>query len=395
MEHRFISKRYWKDVTTIMDDDLVKNLKHDDTINLSIGVPDFITPKEIIDRAMKDAENGHTKYTAPIGDPELIEEIVKFYSSEYNFNFEKNEVMTVVGACHGMYLALEAVTDVEDEVIIHEPYFTPYKEQVDLVGCKPVMLKTLEEDDFNINIDRLKSVITKKTKAIILNSPNNPTGACFDRELLGEISKVAIENDLIVISDEVYDAFTYEGEFCPIASIPGMKERTITIGSFSKGYAMTGWRIGHVIAPDFIVNCMKNINENICYSAPSVSQRAALHALRLRKKVQPEMIEEFKNRMFYSYERINGIHGLSVLPIKGGIYNFVNIKGTGMTSNEFAKMLAREVHVIVIPGTSFGKSGEGYVRIACTVGIETLKEAFDRIENILHKKCTGITMSIK
>ncbi len=293
--------------------------------------------------------------------------------------------MTVVGACHGMYLALEAVTDVEDEVIIHEPYFTPYKEQVDLVGCKPVMLKTLEEDDFNINIDRLKSVITKKTKAIILNSPNNPTGACFDRKLLEEISKVAIENDLIVISDEVYDAFTYEGEFCPIASIPGMKERTITIGSFSKGYAMTGWRIGHVIAPDFIVNCMKNINENICYSAPSVSQRAALHALRLRKKVQPEMIEEFKNRMFYSYERINGIHGLSVLPIKGGIYNFVNIKGTGMTSNEFAKMLAREVHVIVIPGTSFGESGEGYVRIACTVGIETLKEAFDRIENILHK----------
>ena len=382
MEHRFISKKHSNNINTVMFD-LPHALKKDkDIINLSIGVPDFITSQVIIDRAMQDAKNGYTKYTEPTGDPEFLNEIIKFYNKEYNYNFTVKEVMAVVGACHGMYLVLEAIIDEGDEVIIHEPYFTPYKEQINLVGGKTVILKTVEEDNFNINIDKLKSLITKKTKAIILNSPNNPTGAFFDKELLGKIAKVAIENDLIVISDEVYDSFVYEEKFCPIASIPGMKERTITISSFSKGYAMTGWRIGYVIAPDFIIDCIKNINENICYSAPSISQRAALYALRMRKQVQPKIIEEFKKRIFYSYERINKINGLSVLPPKGSIYYFINIKGTGMSSIEFSKMIAKEAKVIVIPGTSFGKSGEGYVRIACIVGVEKLKEAFDRIERI-------------
>lgn len=385
MEHRFISKRYWKEVTTISGA-LEKGLaSYDDIIDLSIGVPDFTTSKKIIDKAMEDAINGHTKYTEPLGDHELIEEIVKFYSEEFKFTIENKEVMAVVGACHGMYLALEAVTDVGDEVIIHEPYFTPYREQVTLVGCKPIIVETFEEDGFKINVDRLRSAITEKTKVIILNSPNNPTGACFDRESLLEIAKVAIENDLIIISDEVYDAFVYEGEICPIASLPGMKERTITVGSFSKAYAMTGWRIGYIVAPDFIINCIKDVNENICYSAPSVSQRAALHALRMRKELLPGFIEEFKNRMSYAYERINKIHGLSVLPTKGSIYLFVNIKKTGMNSKEFSEMLAKECKIVVIPGDVFGKSGEGYVRIACTAGAEKLKKAFDRVEKLLSK----------
>ncbi|MDF2503523.1 pyridoxal phosphate-dependent aminotransferase [Clostridium sp.] len=383
MEHRFISKKHSQNIDTVMFE-LPADLKQDkDIIDLSIGVPDFITPKVIIERAMQDAMNGHTKYTEPKGDPEFIREIIKFYDHEYNYNFTEKEVMAVVGACHGMYLVLEAIIDEGDEVIIHEPYFTPYKEQIKLVGGKTVILKTVEEDNFSINIDKLKALITKKTKAIILNSPNNPTGAFFDKELLNEIAKVAIENDLIIISDEVYDSFTYKEKFLPIASIPGMKERTITIGSFSKGYAMTGWRIGYVIAIDYIIECIKNINENMCYSAPSISQRAALHALRLREKVQPRIINEVKKRIFYSYERINKIKGLSVLPPKGSIYHFINIKGTGMSSVEFSKMIAEKTKVILIPGTAFGDSGEGYVRIACIVGVEKLKEAFDRIEKVL------------
>ncbi|WP_010233218.1 pyridoxal phosphate-dependent aminotransferase [Clostridium arbusti] len=383
MEHRFISKKHSQNIDTVMFE-LPADLKQDkNIIDLSIGVPDFITPKVIIERAMQDAMNGHTKYTEPKGDPEFIREIIKFYDHEYNYNFTEKEVMAVVGACHGMYLVLEAIIDEGDEVIIHEPYFTPYKEQIKLVGGKTVILKTVEEDNFSINIDKLKALITKKTKAIILNSPNNPTGAFFDKELLNEIAKVAIENDLIIISDEVYDSFTYKEKFLPIASIPGMKERTITIGSFSKGYAMTGWRIGYVIATDYIIECIKNINENMCYSAPSISQRAALHALRLREKVQPRIINEVKKRIFYSYERINKIKGLSVLPPKGSIYHFINIKGTGMSSVEFSKMIAEKTKVILIPGTAFGDSGEGYVRIACIVGVEKLKEAFDRIEKVL------------
>lgn len=382
MEHKFISKKHSDNIDTVMFN-LSPDLKEDkDIIDLSIGTPDFITDKFIIKKAMQDAKNGHTKYTDPAGDPEFLRELIKFYKQEYNYNFTIREVMAVVGACHGMYLALEAVVNEGDEVIIHEPYFTPYKEQIKLVGGKSVILKTLEEDNFNINIDKLRKLINNKTKAIILNSPSNPTGAFFSRKLLENISEIAVENDLMVISDEVYDDFIYGEKFYPIAAMPGMKERTITIGSFSKGYAMTGWRIGYVIAPDFIIDCIKNINENICYSAPSISQRAALHALRMRKQVQPKIIDEFRNRIFYSYKRINKINGLSVLPPKGSIYHFVNIKKTGMNSVEFSTMLARKTKVIVIPGTAFGASGEGYVRIACIVEMKKLKEAFDRIEKI-------------
>ncbi|AJA49459.1 aspartate aminotransferase [Clostridium pasteurianum DSM 525 = ATCC 6013] len=382
MKHKFISKKYSNNMNTTMFDLSPELKKNNDIIDLSIGTPDFITDKIIIEKAMEDAKNGHTKYTDPAGDPEFLRELIKFYKQEYNYNFNIGEVMAVVGACHGMYLVLESIINDGDEVIVHEPYFTPYKEQIKLVGGKAVILKTLEQDNFNINIDGLKSLINNRTKAIILNSPNNPTGAFFDRKLLEKISEIVIKNDLMVISDEVYDDFIYGEKFYPIAAMPGMKERTVTIGSFSKGYAMTGWRIGYVIAPVSIIDCIKNINENICYSAPSISQRAALHALRKRKQVQPKIIEEFRRRIFYSYKRINKIPGLSVLPPKGSIYHFVNIKKTGMTSVEFSAMLARRAKVIVIPGTAFGDSGEGYVRIACIVGIKKLKEAFDRIEKI-------------
>lgn len=383
MQHKFISKKYWNKAWTIMSDKADEAAPDIEIINLSIGAPDIITPKSIIDKAMEDAVNGHTKYTDSMGDPELIGELIKFYDEEYNFRFSANEIITLAGGCHALYVALQAVLDPSDEVIINEPYFMPYKEQINQAGGKEIILKTLEKDGFSINIDKLKALITEKTKAIILNSPNNPTGAFYNKEQLQKIAEVAIENDLLVISDEVYSDFCFYDKFTPIATLDGMKERTITIGSFSKGFAMTGWRIGYIIAPDFIVNCIKNINDNICYCAPSVSQRAALHALKQRDAVKPQIIEKFKERMFYSYERINKIPLLSVTEPKGGMYLFANIKKTGMDSNEFTKMLAKECQIIVIPGNVFGESGEGYVRIACTVGIDKLGEAFDRIEKFL------------
>jgi aspartate/methionine/tyrosine aminotransferase len=382
MQKRFLAKKYLRDNSNPLA--LAASLLGEkDIINLSIGDPDFITDRIIIEGAFKDAVKGHTKYTKPSGDPELIKEIARFYFEEYDIAVNEAEIMVTVGACHGMYTVLKAITDEGDEVIVPEPYFTPYKDQIEQVGGKIVTLTTTEEEGFSININTLKSLINEKTKAIIINSPNNPTGACYDRRTLEALAKLAIENDIIIISDEVYDAFMFEEKHTSILSIHGMKERSVVLGSFSKGFAMTGWRIGYAIAPDYITRCMVQINEGICFSAPSISQRAAIHALKYRNNIQPSIIESFKERMEYAAERINTIKGMKVLKPKGSIYLFVNIKGTGMTSAEFCKTLLEKTKVVVLSGHAFGEVGEGFVRIACTVNMEVLEKAFDRMQGLL------------
>lgn len=385
MKHRFLSKRYWKSTATAMLEAADINKMDSSIIDLSIGDLDLITNEAIIEKAFSDAKAGHTKYTKPTGDPELINELANFYNKEYKVNIETDEVMITVGACHGMYLALQAILDEGDEVIVPEPFFTPYSDQISLAKGRMVLLETREDENFGININRLRKLINERTKAIVLNFPNNPTGACLDRNQLEEIASVIIENDLIAITDEVYDAFSYSKVFLPLMSIEGMKERTITLGSFSKGYAMTGWRIGYVLAPVFIISCIRDINEGVCFTAPSISQRAALHGLRMRKNVQKQIVEQYEKRMFYAFKRIKNISGLSAKEPEGSIYIFVNIKKTGLSSEQFSKLLREEAKVIVIPGNAFGKSGEGYVRIACTVGIEILGEAFDRINKLVEK----------
>lgn len=385
MKHKFLSKKYWNSVSTPMGEVVELAHKYEDLINLSLGDPDLITDTSIISGAFNDAFNGHTKYTDSVGDPELREEIGLYYKKEYGYQIQMNEVMAVVGACHGMHLALEAILDAGDEVIVPEPYFTPYDNQIKLAGGKLVTLQTYEEDDFQIDIERLKALISNRTKAIIVNTPNNPTGTCLSRDTMEALSEIAIEYDLIIIADDIYGAFSFNEPFVPITTIAGMKERTITIGSFSKDYAMTGWRIGYILAPDYLINCIRDINEGVCFSAPSISQRAAIHALRLRETIQPEIINEYKKRVFYAYERINQVAGMSVLPPKGSFYLFVNIKETGLSSAEVSKKLLEKAHVLVVPGNAFGKSGEGYIRIACTVGLDKLKDAFDRIENVFIK----------
>ncbi|QZY56213.1 pyridoxal phosphate-dependent aminotransferase [Crassaminicella profunda] len=382
MKHRFLSKRYWNSITTPMAEVVDLAYKYDDLINLSLGDPDYITDKSIIDEAFLDAHKGHTRYADSLGDPELRYEIANFYQKTYNHELSDREIMSVVGACHGMYLVLEAILDDGDEVIVPEPYFTPYYNQIQLVRGKPVILETYEKDHFQIDVEKLKSLITNRTKAIVVNTPNNPTGACLDQEHLQAIAKVAIEHDLIVIADEVYGGFSFQREFVPMATIEGMKERTITLGSFSKDYAMTGWRIGYVLAPSYMIDCIRDINEGICFCAPSISQRAAIYAIRMRESILKPMAEEYKKRVEYAYKRINEIPKISVLPPQGTFYLFVNIKETGLSSVEMSKKMLEEAHVLVIPGSAFGKSGEGYIRIACTVGVDRLKEAFDRIEKI-------------
>lgn len=382
MKHKFISKRYWKDISTPMGqvDGLAKN--YHDVINLSLGDPDIITHEIIIDNAFKDAKAGHTKYTDFRGDPELRNEIVKYYKEEYDMKVSDEEIFITTSGCLAMYLALEAILDDGDEVIIQAPYFTPYPQQVELARGVPVFLNTYEEEDFQINMERLESIITERTKAIIINSPCNPTGNILSLKTLEKIRDIAVKHDLLVISDDIYTSFSFNEPFIPIASIDGMKERTIVINSFSKNFTMTGWRLGNIVAPNYIVNVVQQINENMVFTSPSISQRGAIYALRNRDVIQPEMIKEYRERVTYAAGRINSIENMSVLKPKGTFYLFINIKKTNLSSAQVSDMILSEAHVLTIPGNSFGECGEGYIRIACTVGIEKLKEAFDRIENM-------------
>ncbi len=380
---KYISRRYQEDISTAMGKSAEIARSYDDLINLSIGDPDILTDERVIEAAFKDALAGHTTYTPPRGDPELIDEIINFYKDEYDMDVDDEEVFVSTSACEGMYLALEAILDDGDEVIIQAPYFTPYKQQVELARGISVELPTYEDEGFQVDPKRLEDLITERTKALIINSPSNPTGSSLTTETMEEIANLVEHYDLLVIADDIYTAFSYEGRFVPFASLPGMNRRTITLNSFSKNFVMTGWRIGNIIAPSEIIKAIQQVNENIVYSAPSVSQRAALHALRHRKEIQPAITDEFKKRMFYAAERINTIPGFSVMsPPKGGIYLFVNIKDTGLSSKEVTELLLKEAHVLVLPGKDFGECGEGYIRIACTVGVEKLGEALERVRNL-------------
>lgn len=383
MKKTYISKRYQSSRSTAMGRSDIMAKAFNDVINLSLGDPDLTTDVRIIESAFGDAKKGHTKYTEFRGDPELRQEVAKYYREEYAIEVADEEIFISTSACEGMFLALEAILDDGDEVILQAPFFTPYPQQVELARGIPIELPTYENEDFQIQIERLENLITEKTKAIVINSPSNPTGNCLTVDSMKGIAEVALKYDLIVIADDIYTAFSYQNAFIPFISLEGMKERTVVLNSFSKNFTMTGWRVGNIIAPADIIKVVQQINENVVFTAPSISQRAAIYALQNRHEIQPPMVEEYRKRMFYAAERINKIPKLNVLyPPKGSFYLFMNIKSTGLSSEEFCEMILKEAHVLMLPGNAFGKCGEGYARIACTVSIEKLKEAFDRIENI-------------
>lgn len=384
MKHKFISKRYWEDKSTAMGQSDVLAKSFDDVIDLSLGDPDMTTPKPIIDAAYEAMLDGHTKYTDFRGDPELRSEITKFYEEDYGLTIEDSEIFVAASGCLAMYLVLEAIIDDGDEVLIQSPCFTPYTQQVELARGIPIELPTYEDEDFQINTERMEELVTDKTKALIINSPNNPTGSCLSLETMEKIAEIAEKHDLIVITDEIYTAFSFERPFSPFMAVPKMRDRTITINSFSKNFVMTGWRIGNIIAPAHIIGVIQQINENLVFTAPSMSQRAAIYALQHRQELQTPIIKEFRDRMNYAAERINNIPGMSVIyPPKGSFYLFPNIKKTGLPSQEVSNLLLSKAHVLTLPGDAFGACGEGHIRICCTVSMEKLKEAFDRIEKAL------------
>jgi aspartate/methionine/tyrosine aminotransferase len=350
-------------------------------INLGIGDLDITTDEIIIEKAMNDAKAGHTHYTESHGYLELREEICRYHRENFkNYDFSPENVMVVSGACHGLYLLLKSILNPEDEVILLAPFFPVYADQITLSNGKPVVVETKFENGFQIVKEDLEKAITEKTKAIIVNSPSNPTGVCYNIESLNIIREFAIEHDILVIADDVYDFFSYEREFIPITTLPDMKKRTVTICSFSKNFAMTGWRIGYVFADPEIIDCINFINESIVYSACSVSQRCALYALKDFKRLKKNIVPIFKERVEYCYNRVKNIDFLDCFKAEGGIYLFINIKKTGMTSQEFTDYLLENYNILVVNGDTFGV--KGFVRIACTLDIEILKEAFDRIEKI-------------
>jgi aspartate/methionine/tyrosine aminotransferase len=382
MNNKYIAKRYQNMEEGQLAASADQAAGMDDLINFTIGDPDIITDERIIQAAFKDAMAGYTRYTESVGMRELREEIAKYFQEEYSHQVGLDEIMVTTSACQGMWLVLESLLDQGDEVIIPSPYFPPYSDQVKLAGGVPVFLTLKEEENYQLDVDKLEELITKRTKAVIINTPNNPIGSCLTRETLERIGEVARKHDILIIADDIYTIYSYEAPFIPTMTLPGLSERTITLGSFSKDYAMTGWRIGYIIAKPEFIRVIKAVNENNVYSAPSISQRAAIHALRLRKDIQPGLIEEFRERTYYAYERLNRLKGVHVMEPKGTFYLFPNIKGTGLSSGQLAQKLLQEAHVAVVPGSAFGPGGEGYLRLAVTLGVERMKEAFDRMEEM-------------
>lgn len=356
-------------------------------IHLEIGEPDFDTPQNIKEAAVKALYSGYTHYVPAAGIPELREAIAEYISKTRKIPVEPEEVVVTPGAKPIMFFAILACVNSGEEVLYPNPGFPIYESMINFVGAKPVPIPLKEENDFRLDHEYVKKKITKKTKMIILNSPENPTGGVLTKEDLKVIADcIANRDDVIVLSDEIYSRIIYEGTHESIASLPGMKEKTIILDGFSKTYAMTGWRLGYgVMRKDLaekITQLMVNSNSCTC----AFIQMAGIEALKGPQDSVDRMVAEFRKRREVIVEGLNKIKGITCRKPKGAFYVFPNITGTGMRSKELSDYLLNEASVAVLPGTSFGKYGEGYLRISFANSIENIREALKRIEKALEKR---------
>lgn len=378
-----------KTITTIQPSgirkffDIVSEME--DAISLGVGEPDFDTPWHIRDEGIYSLEKGKTFYTSNAGLKELKIEISKFLKRKYDLDYDYNDEMFVtVGGSEAIDMALRAMLDPGDEVIIPQPSYVSYVPCTVLANGTPVPLELKAENEFRLTADELRAAITPKSKILIMPFPNNPTGAIMERKDLEAIVDVIIENDLFVLSDEIYSELTYlenEGHVS-IASLPGMKERTILINGFSKSHAMTGWRLGYACGPKEIISQMLKIHQFAIMCAPTTSQYAAVEALKNGDDDVAMMREQYNQRRRYLLHRFKEM-GLECFEPFGAFYVFPCIKEFGMTSDEFATELLKSKKVAVVPGTAFGDSGEGFVRISYAYSIDNLRVALDRIEGFI------------
>lgn len=363
--------------------DLVSDMK--DVVSLGVGEPDFETPWHIRDEGIYAFEKGRTFYTSNSGLKDLRVEICKYLDRKYNLHYDPlKEVIVTVGGSEGIDIGLRALINPGDEVIIPTPCYVSYAPCTLLAGGVPVYIDLKEENNFRLTKNELLNAITDKTKILILPFPNNPTGAILDENDLNEISKVVIEKNIIVLTDEIYSELTYKGKHKSIASIAGMKDRTVYINGFSKAFAMTGWRLGYVCAPQIITEQMLKIHQFAIMCAPTISQYAAIEALKNGDEDVEMMVDSYNQRRRFLMHRFKEM-GIKCFEPFGAFYVFPSIKEFGMSSEDFAMRLLREENVACVPGTAFGDSGEGYLRISYAYSIEKLKIAMDRIEKFIGK----------
>lgn len=354
-----------------------------DAISLGVGEPDFDTPWHVRDEGIYSLEQGRTFYTSNAGLLELREEICKYYIRKFQAAYDPvKECVITVGGSEGIDIALRAMLDPGDEVIIPEPCYVSYLPCVELANGVPIQIALKAENEFRLTPEELEAVITERTKIVILPFPNNPTGAIMEREDLVKIAEIVKKHDLFVISDEIYAELTYKSKHVSIASLPGMRDRTIIINGFSKAYAMTGWRLGYALAPEAICEQMTKIHQFAIMCAPTNSQYAAIDAVRNGDKDIEVMVQAYDRRRKFLMQTFREMNIECFEPF-GAFYVFPCIKQYGMTSEEFASKLLEREKVAVVPGTAFGDCGEGFLRISYAYSIDELKEAFGRIRHFI------------
>lgn len=356
----------------------------DSVLSLGIGEPDFSTPKEICDQAFRDAIGGATHYTQSQGDPELIDAIRQYLHNRLGEDFATIQIVVTTGGIGGLSSFFRTVLDPGDEVLLPEPYFPPYRHLIEWVGAKVVHVQTSFENGFVPTPEAVEAAITPLSKVLLLNSPNNPTGSVIPAETLDSIARIALERDLLVLSDEVYDRLLFDGRTHEsIRTRSGMSERTVVVHSLSKSFAMTGWRIGYAFGPEWIIESMIKVVSSCTSCAPSVSQRAAVAALRLDEAIINTMVDEFCARRNQAYEALKDLPGVRVHKPAGTFYIFPDISLITDDSLQFALDLLKGEQVVVVPGDTFGPSGKGCVRLALTVNRERLSMAMERIRRFI------------
>ncbi|MFA5146915.1 MAG: aminotransferase class I/II-fold pyridoxal phosphate-dependent enzyme [Candidatus Omnitrophota bacterium] len=364
--------------------DLVLGMK--DVISLGVGEPDFVTPWNIREAAIYSLEEGYTSYTSNKGMLELRQELSKYLRHKYKILYDHEEEMLItVGVSEALDLALRATIDKGDKVLIPEPSYVSYGPNVIMCGGRPVFIRAYPDNGFRITARDIDRHCDRKTKGIIFNYPSNPTGTSYSRPELGRIARSIERHNLTVFSDEIYCELTYSGTHTPFPNLPRMKERTIYLNGFSKAHAMTGWRVGYACAPKHVIYAMTKIHQYTMMCVPIMSQMAAREALRNGERSVQAMKREYRRRREFVIQRLNEI-GLPCHKPEGAFYAFPSIKGTGMSSMEFAKRLLEEERVAVVPGTAFGPTGEGYVRISYASAMDNLKEALERMEKFLKRR---------
>ena len=358
-------------------------IQMDDVLSLGVGEPDFDTPWRVREACIYSLERGHTHYTSNYGTIELRRAISEYLLRREHVEYNpENQILVTVGVSEGMDLALRAILNPGDEVIVPEPCFVSYKPCVMFAGGTPVVVPSAVDEGFVVKPERIRAAVTARTKAIIVSYPTNPTGAVASRETLQEIVKIACDSDLYIISDEIYDRLTYDGQHTCVPTLAGAYERTILLNGFSKAYAMTGWRIGYAAASPEIIETMMKIHQYTMMCAPVMAQVAALEAIKSADKESDEMVEQYNQRRRVIVKGLNDV-GLPCFMPGGAFYAFPSIERTGLSSDEFCERLLFEEKVAAVPGGAFGDCGEGYIRCSYATSLDKISLAIERIGRLV------------